>query len=206
MMPPGSSPKSSRARTRGLGCVVAAVAIVGPGGPAFADEPAAPAPSQVWVTLEADSPEASLEVREVGEWKTVCGGPCRIAVDRDAAYRIGGAQVTPSAVFHLPPTGDAFRLGVHAGSLGSAQAAPRLMFSGIAVALVGGILLGEEASHPRPDAGVEAAAGALLGVGVAALTLAGILWHYGPSRVVVAPGTPASSGPTVSLRPLAVVF
>jgi hypothetical protein len=132
--------------------------------PAAALLPLAPAPHLVppgspVVTLRANVPRATLQLRTWLTWDDLCTMPCGVPVDAAREYRVAGAPLSPKGedqhFGHTEPFSLAGRSGpvtvdAHIGRRATHTIGKVLMFAGIMVAPTGALLYAKGSREANP--------------------------------------------------------
>jgi hypothetical protein len=118
--------------------------------------PAAEAPRGAatgpFVTLNAFSSHARLQVQTQLQWQDVCVAPCNVAVNPVGTYRVGGGWIRPSESFNLPRTSGQVVIDTQLGSKVKRSIGIGMIIVGIADVLVGGIFYATAADWSEASA------------------------------------------------------
>jgi len=92
-----------------------------------------------FVTVNADSPRARLQMMGPLKWQDVCITPCNRPVNPQGLYRIGGGSIRPSETFNMPRPSGRVVIDTQVGSTVKHWVGFGLIIGG-AVAAAGGAL------------------------------------------------------------------
>jgi len=101
--------------------------------------PGAPPAYGPFVTVNADSPRARLQMMGPLKWQDVCITPCNRPVNPQGLYRIGGGSIRPSETFNMPRPSGRVVIDTQVGSTVKHWVGFGLIIGG-AVAAAGGAL------------------------------------------------------------------
>jgi hypothetical protein len=197
-------PRPSRPAPRALAFAVAANAsfLFFAARPACAAdaEPAHPEAPAVEVTIDSTREGTVLERRAnrvrgwtytvppsysaTEQWETVCVAPCRIHVDPNTVFHVGGGQVSPSNQFVLPTGPGPHVVHVHAGPQFWYTASLISIGVGLVISTFGGVVVLNAPDGPTATEARQAGLG-IMGTG-AVVALAGLVgWLVSDSSVEV---------------------
>jgi len=171
------------------------------------------------LVLDADDPQTSLfAMSETGNvqgvvagrgytggfesWRSACVAPCGTTVDPRLTYRVAGIGITPSTPFVLPQGREEVRLRVQTGSALWHGVGGSLTWTGLSLAILGGLVTALSFAFDEPQPGRTDLRGAFRTGGLVGLGVGGGMMLVGlPLLLTTNTSVQSSSGESLAATP-----